>query len=143
MATATSICSSTMSAASSSHRRRDRATSVSCGGSPSARAASRSRSVISGWRRTDRHTARRGSLTGRRGNRWNGHCEGRADTDGAFAGDLAVVRLDDLLGDRETETGSLRRGFLLIVRLIEAPEEMRDLLGTDACAGIAHLEAHG
>ena len=48
--------------------------------------------------------------------------------------DAAVVRLDDLLGDRQAEAGVLAEGLLLGAVGVEALEDPLELVGADARA---------
>src|SRR6266545_7651548 len=65
--------------------------------------------------------------------------EGGAPAQLAVHADRAAVRRHDLLGDEQAEAGAARR-LLLAAR--ELLEDASLLLGGDAGAGVAHLEAN-
>src|SRR5689334_5806405 len=75
------------------------------------------------------------------------HLDGKNEGEGgpfaqrAIAANGAVVRLDDLLRDREAQPRSACRRSALIVRLIELLEDVRQLLGGDSRAAVADLDA--
>ena len=64
--------------------------------------------------------------------------EGGADADGAFDADFALVLLDDFAAHREADAGAAfaaRVGAAL--GRVEAVEDVRQLVGGDAAAGVA------
>src|SRR4029079_13514835 len=63
--------------------------------------------------------------------------ERRPFAEDTVAGDPPAMGLDDLLRDGEPETGAHHRRGILVVRLIELLEDVRQLVGRDARAAVA------
>src|SRR5688572_4012758 len=78
-----------------------------------------------------------GRPTGRHGRRGR---EGGPDSECAVGDDRSAVRHDDLLGDRESQSGSSQRRWALIVGLKEFLEDVRQLRRGNPCSRIAHRQ---
>lgn len=61
-----------------------------------------------------------------------------------FAGhlDAAVVQLDDALGEREADARAFRQAGVLLLRLVEAREDVVDVLGRNPGAVVGHFDEY-
>ena len=67
--------------------------------------------------------------------------KGRADADGAFDANSALVGLDDFAAHREAHAGApFAAGVWALLGRVEAIEDSRQAIGRDAAARVAHRQ---